>query len=213
MAWSIALMLILSALSLDASIVTGPSELREPPPPHKTALMARYIVNEAEWTSIATISTREDIVGYPFVNLKSHSDGQKGQGNGVPYLYLTPMDFSGKDVETNANATLLMSLVQGSWCAQKNYDPMDPRCARIILTGKVKKISENDTEHEIAKEAIFGRHEWLAHMPPDHGFYFAKFDIETIAVIAKFGGAEYVPLKEYYAADQKALSAYAKRYR
>ena len=37
-------------------------------------------------------------------------------------------------------ATLMMTLAEGSWCKQKVMDPMDPRCARIVLTGKIKTV-------------------------------------------------------------------------
>lgn len=49
--------------------------------------------------SIATISTQDAIKGYPFVSLKSLSDGPETNATGIPYLYMTSMDVSGKDVE------------------------------------------------------------------------------------------------------------------
>lgn len=54
-----------------------------------------------DWVSIATISTQKNITGYPFVSLKSLSDGPTSNSTGVPYLYMTSMDVSGHDLEVN----------------------------------------------------------------------------------------------------------------
>lgn len=51
--------------------------------------------------SVATISTQENITGYPYVSLKSLSDGPKNNSTGVPYLYMTTMDVSGHDLEVS----------------------------------------------------------------------------------------------------------------
>lgn len=52
----------------------------------------------ADWASVATISTLKTTVGYPFVTLKSMSDGPSDNGTGIPYLYMTDLDLSGKDI-------------------------------------------------------------------------------------------------------------------
>lgn len=46
-------------------------------------------------------------------------------------------------LQKDHRATLLMSLAQGSYCKSKDMDPMDPRCARIMLTGKVIPVSKS----------------------------------------------------------------------
>ena len=33
-----------------------------------------------------------------------------------------------------------MSLAQGHYCVRKHLDPEDPRCAHIILTGKIVEV-------------------------------------------------------------------------
>lgn len=55
----------------------------------------------SDWVSIATISTQESIKGFPYVSLKSFSDGTKDNSTGIPFLYMTDMDVSGKDVLVN----------------------------------------------------------------------------------------------------------------
>lgn len=51
-----------------------------------------------DWTSIGTISTQKGIKGFPFVGLKSVADGPRGDGRGVPYMLMTDMDVSMKDL-------------------------------------------------------------------------------------------------------------------
>lgn len=82
------------------------------PPPSQAVLMARYVVHNTGWISLATISTQSKIVGYPFVSLKSFSDGPDNNSTGVPYLYMTDMDVSGKDVivSNNTNPRNILSI-------------------------------------------------------------------------------------------------------
>ncbi|XP_015109233.1 protein CREG1 [Diachasma alloeum] len=170
---------------------------RTPPREPHPAVMARFIVNQANWSSVATISTRKDIPSFPFAGVISVSDGPIGNGSGIPYMYLTPLDFTAQDLAKDHRATLMMTLAQGSWCKQKLMDPMDPRCARVGLSGRIKEVFPRDRDYDIAKNAVFGRHPWLSHMPPDHHFFFAKLDILSIAMLDAFGGPKYIPVTEY----------------
>ncbi|KAK2579109.1 hypothetical protein KPH14_001280 [Odynerus spinipes] len=172
-------------------------QTQNPPPVEDAVLMARYIVNQADWTSVGTISTRKEIETFPTVNLASFSDGPLGNGSGIPYLYLTPLDFTAQDLSKDSRATLLMSLAQGSYCRDKIWDPMDPRCARVMITGKIKQIKTDSPELEVAKNAVFERHPALKHMPADHHFYFAKMKMISIVVLDTFGGPKYVNVKDY----------------
>ncbi|XP_014231013.1 protein CREG1-like [Trichogramma pretiosum] len=175
-----------------------------PPPIDQAALMARYIVNQAGWTSVATISSRKDIESYPFCNVISFSDGPLGNGTGIPYLFLTPLDFTAQDVFRDNRATLMMTLAQGRYCRAMNYDPMDPRCARVVFSGLIKPISIDNPDYPAAKSAVFGRHPWLAHMPKDHHFFFATLKISSIALLDTFGGPKYIELKDYLHPPQPA---------
>nr|XP_003701330.1 PREDICTED: protein CREG1 [Megachile rotundata] len=168
-----------------------------PPPVDQAALMARYIVNHADWVAVATISTRKDIESFPVANLISYSDGALGNGSGIPYLYLTPLDFTAQDLAKDNRASLLMSLAQGEYCRNKDWDPMDPRCARVIMSGKIKPLKNESAEHALAKKVFFERHPKLEHMPADHHFYFAKLKIMSIAVLDTFGGPKYVTVNDY----------------
>ncbi|KAK0090820.1 hypothetical protein PV325_003840 [Microctonus aethiopoides] len=137
----------------------------DPPPSNNPALVGRYVVNQALWASVATISSHDGISSFPFVNVVAVSDGPLGNGTGVPYIYLTPLDFTAKDIEADSRVTFMMTLAQGLYCQQQMMDPIDPRCARIILSGRIKKIPKDKDEHEIAKSAVFNRHPTLINMP------------------------------------------------
>lgn len=48
---------------------------------------------------MATISTRTPIIGFPFANIFSVSDGTVSKSSGSPYLYMTPLDVSVIDLK------------------------------------------------------------------------------------------------------------------
>lgn len=58
-----------------------------------------------DWVSVATISTRQDIKSFPAVTLVSYTDGLLGNGSGIPYLYLTPLDFTAQDLTVRITVT------------------------------------------------------------------------------------------------------------
>ncbi|XP_034721982.1 protein CREG1-like [Etheostoma cragini] len=69
-------------------------------PPHdQVAQVARFVAHQCDWASMATISTHKPVVGQPFSNAFSVSDGPEGFGTGVPYMYLTRMEISVQDLE------------------------------------------------------------------------------------------------------------------
>jgi Pyridoxamine 5'-phosphate oxidase len=52
-----------------------------------------------DWTAMSTISARDPIVGFPFSNIFSVSDGTVNHSTGIPYMYLTDMEMSMQDIE------------------------------------------------------------------------------------------------------------------
>lgn len=69
-------------------------------PPHdQVARVARFVAHQCDWASMATISTHKPVVGQPFSNVFSVSDGPVGSGTGVPYFYLTRMEISVQDLQ------------------------------------------------------------------------------------------------------------------
>ena len=85
------------------------------PPPHdQVAKMARYITHNSDWAALATIATRDPIIGFPFANVLSISDGPVDNSTGVPYIYISPWEISARDLSHNNKASLTMSLAQVS---------------------------------------------------------------------------------------------------
>ncbi|XP_050349211.1 protein CREG1 [Nymphalis io] len=182
-------------------IVTRKSHHKGPSPPDHTKLvaMARYVLHNCDWASIATISTLPAIEGFPFSNVKSVVDGSMANSTGIPYFYMSPLDFTARDLSKNTRATILVSLEQTRYCENQKYDPEDPRCTRLMLSGKMKKIKESTNEYTFAKAALFERHPAMANFPADHDWFIAKMKIAQIAMVDWFGGAKYVPVKDYLA--------------
>jgi len=115
------------------------------PPPHELAAkMARYIVHSSDWTALSTISTHEPIVGYPFANVFSVSDGPVDGSTGVPYMYFTDMEISVQDMKKDSRASITMSLAQSDYCKRHRYDPENPLCAHVILTGSIEKVKNHE---------------------------------------------------------------------
>jgi len=175
----------------------GSPLVQNPPNPFAVEKMARYIMHNVEWTSMSTISTHEPIVGYPFVNVFSVSDGPVDNSTGIPYFFITEMEISMQDLKKDPRASITMSLVQTGYCAEKGYDPESPLCAHVIYTGEIARI-EDPVEAAFAKEALFSRHPQMSTWPADHGWYFARLNIENIYVLDFFGGIKTADLDEYY---------------
>lgn len=163
--------------------------------------MARYIMHQSDWVSIATISTQSSIKGYPFVGLKSLSDGPETNSTGIPYLYMTEMDISGKDLETDPRVTVMATLAQSDYCRTENFDPQDPRCAKVIISGKFIKINKNSPEYKFGQESLFDRHPAMKTWPTDHEFYVSKVDPIQIDVLDYFGGIKHVSREDYFNAN------------
>ncbi|XP_050308561.1 protein CREG1 [Anthonomus grandis grandis] len=199
--------LALLALSTEASFFSKLLSRFNLNPPHykDVALMARYIIHNSDWLTIATISTQKSIEGFPFVSLKSLSDGPMDNSTGIPFLYMTDMDVSGQDILKNNNVTIMATLAESDYCTNKNYDPQDPRCAKVIISGKLLKVSTSSAEYEFGKESLFERHPAMKDWPTDHEFYVAKVDLRQILVLDFFGGIKTVTPNDYFNANVSNL--------
>lgn len=90
----------LLGLSLASLSLCGASRFHIPPH-DQVARVARFVAHQVDWASMATISTHKPVVGQPFSNVFSVSDGPRGSGSGVPYMYLTRMEISVQDLEVS----------------------------------------------------------------------------------------------------------------
>jgi len=163
--------------------------------------MARYIVHYSDWTTLSYIGNQSFMDGMPMGRVYSISDGTIKNSTGIPYIMASPMDLSFQDVMKTKNCSLVLSLAQSNYCNQKSYDPEDPRCAQVILTGQFVKLNKDDPEYKIAKLSLWTRHpimrKWNIDVP-GHKWQFCKINIEHITLIDTFGGRKYPSIEDYF---------------
>ncbi|KAK5847407.1 hypothetical protein PBY51_016535 [Eleginops maclovinus] len=177
------------------SLLSSASSLRIPPY-DEVARVARFVAHQCDWASMATVSSHSPLQGRPFSNTFSVSDGPRGSGTGVPYLYLTRMEVSVQDLQVNPASSLSMSLAQTDYCRLQGFDPQSPLCAHIILSGDMVEVE--GVEAEFAQKALFTRHPEMMEWPVDHGWFFAKLNITQVWVLDYFGGVKKVTPEEYF---------------
>ena len=56
----------------------------------------------------------------------------------MPYFYLDPRNPTTVDTQANPAASLILSEIESGYCQTRHWDPEDPRCARVCLSGKVR---------------------------------------------------------------------------
>lgn len=106
------------------------------------AKIARKLVHRANWASVGTISGDSSVKDYPMVNIIAIDDNNAANSStGIIRFLLTDLDFTGQDWQSNNKVTFMFSDEQTLNCKNANKDPMEPTCARTILSGQVKKVS------------------------------------------------------------------------
>jgi len=170
------------------------------PPIWKHPEMARYIAHHADFGTLGTISSRSPTVGKPFSNFFSVVDGPMNNSSGIPYIYLTDLEVSAQDLNVNNEASLCMSMETiSNYCTKLKIDPQDPRCAHLILNGKIVKVKPDSPEDKFAKAGLFSRHPEMKWWNYQHKFYVTKMEITDILLLSGFGGMINIPLKDYFA--------------
>ncbi|KAH8323041.1 hypothetical protein KR074_001515 [Drosophila pseudoananassae] len=164
------------------------------------AKIARDLVHRANWAAVGSISTNKIVEGYPMVNIISTDDSDSnGQSTGRIRFLLTDLDFTGPDWEHNNKVTLMFSDDQTLNCKNAGMDPMEPTCARTMLSGQVNKISPSDSSYQPALDAFVKRHPAANNWLKAHNFYLCELDIRNIFVLDFYGGPHQVSASDYYA--------------
>lgn len=97
----------------------------------------------------------------------------------------------------------MMSLAETDICTKKGWDPEDPRCAHVVMTGTFHKIGNKSVEYVIAVKSVMSRHPGFIHLPESHHFFFAKFNIQSITIQDAFGGPSQVSVSDYFNAKSE----------
>lgn len=170
------------------------------PPPHTDyAKMARWLVHNSEWMSTATISSLPSIKGFPMVNVIAMADSDKGaKSTGVIYFYLVMLDFTAQDLSKDNKMTVLFSLDQSLYCTNRKIDPMEPTCARIMISGEALRVEKDTEEYTFAANAMVSHHPATAHWIDAHDFFLCKMNITQICVLDWYGGPHFVTVDDYY---------------
>lgn len=172
------------------------------PPFRDYAAMVRYLVHKSNWTSMASTSISADNIGYPVASVVSVADskwGEKSTGN--IYFFMSDLSFTWKNLHADNRATVLFSEDQDLACTSKGVDPMEPTCARAIISGKLEQMQPNTTEFATADASFTQRHPASLKWRQIHGFYFCKFVIDKITALTAHGGAKVVKVEDYYKAN------------
>lgn len=61
-------------------------------------------------------------------------------------------------LQKDNRCAITVTLAETDYCQKDGLDPQDPRCARLILSGKIKRIKPGTIEEDFAKKALFTRH-------------------------------------------------------
>ncbi|XP_077991745.1 protein CREG1-like [Glandiceps talaboti] len=184
-------------------VVETKSEVR--PPFTHYAERARYVVHQANWAVMNTISTQPGMKGYPFGNVASVSDGTVNNSTGIPYFYITALDVSVRDFRVNGNNNISLTFSEtmipdvNDCITSEQGDPENPLCTRLVLLGQMQEVTDSQ-ETEFAKKALFSRHPVMPDWSSSHKFLFFKLDIKDVWMIDFFGGGKHITPEDYFKA-------------
>lgn len=148
-----------SGKTLNYLNVVQNNDVENPPDYKKYAEMARYLVHNSNWTSMGTISSLPQLSGFPMVNVISMADSAKDEkSTGKIFFYLTMLDFTGQDLSKKNKLTALFSMDQTLYCSKNDVDPMEPTCARTMISGSIEKVPKDSEEYEFGTRAMMSRH-------------------------------------------------------
>lgn len=158
--------------------------------PQDFTKLARSLVHKASWAAFGTISTEEDLVGYPMVNVISIADNDINEDfkHGEIFFMLMDIDYSGKDWKENNKVTLLFSDDQNGDCTNNNREPMGHSCPRVHISGQVEKLDDKSDSFSKALDIFLNRHPQMKRVVGNsevsavHGFYLCKLKIQKITV-------------------------------
>lgn len=136
------------------------------------------------------------------VNVIAMADSEKGaKSTGNIYFYLTMLDFTAQDLSKKNQLTALFSMDQDLSCAKQNMDPMEPTCARAMISGEALHVSKDSAEFDFATAAMISHHPASINWLKTHDFFLCKLNISSICILDWYGGPHYVTLDDYFNAD------------
>jgi len=207
-----AMMLVKAMIS---TLIVVPASAAGPPNYTDKVATARWMVSNINWGVLSTTSTRIQgaLLGEAFGNPYSFADADTG----VPYFYASDLDASMIDafignasIKPNPQATLTISEAslhnatspatqQACRIGTPLGDPENPPCARLVLSGKLMKLSNGSAEYKLAYASLLKRHPSFKLYPPGHDFFVAKMELDGVFLLDFYGGASIISPKDYLA--------------
>lgn len=197
MARARAVAILLALLSAYGAVATTSR-----PDPSDSPAMARWLVSQSDWGVLSTISIH--LKGMPWGNVASFSDGPVGSSNGTPFFYLSKMDPTPNDIESDPRCSLSLSEAPLGSCG--GVDTENPTCARLTLSGNMKELTDKE-ELDFAAQALFSKHPEMPDWPKGHKWIFYKLEIVDIFLIDYYGGAKPITVDEYYRGSVQAAAS------
>ncbi|KAJ8956547.1 hypothetical protein NQ318_019271 [Aromia moschata] len=162
--------LLLTVLSVSGfvglcSCKTVPKTLSDDRTP---AEWARYLIHNAVWVSLGTLSTQTSILGYPFISVRSISDGPAANSTGIPYFYMPASGITTNDLEADNRVTIMATQSQDKLC--EDSDPQEPGCAKVFITGTHVKVHHFVSKLEITQIELLAVSEGLKHITVEEYF-------------------------------------------
>lgn len=177
-------------------------EVDDPPPHTDHAKMARWLVHNSEWTAMGTFSSLPALKGFPMVNVIATADSSKGEkSTGNVYFYLTMLDFTAQDLSKQNRLTTLFSMDESLYCSKRSVDPMEPTCARVMISGNVVRMQADSEEFKFATSAMISHHPASINWLNTHNFFLCKLNISSVCTLDWYGGPHFVTPDDYFKAE------------
>jgi hypothetical protein len=177
---------LLSFLVLVAFAVVN---ARVKPPFWQKAETARWLAHSNIWGTLSTSSVH--LNGQAWGQPKSFADGTSTNSTGQLYFYDSDMDISVQDAAAYSLVAFSLSAAQlVGRCNVNITDPEDPRCARVVFSGKFTSVEDGE-ESAFAQAALFDRHPQMESWPADHNWKIHKIDLAEIWLIDIYGGGKF----------------------
>jgi hypothetical protein len=176
------------ALKLVILVAFGLVSARVKPPFWQKAETARWLAHSNVWGTLSTSSVH--LSGHAWGQPKSFADGTSTNSTGELFFYDSDMDISVQDADMNSLVAFSLSAAQLlGRCDVHITDPEDPRCARVVFSGKFTSVEDAD-EAAFAQAALFDRHPQMESWPTDHNWKIHKIELTEIWLIDIYGGGK-----------------------
>lgn len=202
---------MMQSLSLSLLLLVLPSGASA-----STAGTARWVAETARWGTL-TVPARNavsanDEVGnqhddqfvpneWNDISANVFSMAASKEHNGRIFFYLMHQTTMEGAALTVSQASFEPKLFAVAGCGDPSnaVDAQDPRCAKVTFSGKIVPC---DNECDIiAKQALFSAHPSMEYWPEDHDFQTHEMILDSVWMIANFGGGDVFSAEEYYQAN------------